>query len=1182
MNFRIMKKSISAWLAPALAIAAMLAPSCAKAQSFTPPQVVTSSTTTLYTGNQQIQAVAVDASGNVFYTRPDLGKLLEQPANGGAVITLATGLSYPKGVAVDNAGNAYVTDYNGKLWKVPAGGGGTAVDILHNQYGDICWPADGGYLGTQVVAVDGAGNVYTAGNNQTGLFKITPAGTCSAVSGVTLTKGTTNSYGDSHVAADAAGNLYYSVGASLYTIPAGASTPVLVSSNFNSILGLRTDAAGNVYVSNSVLNSYSGVIDEVPFVNGAIDGAGTSLVLPIYTQWDPGVGGNGAVYTTDGSNISMSTLGSLSFPATAVGTQSAAATVNLAFNNPSAEALSALQITSGAGTSTEVANSGAGTCALGTSYSAGQSCTLTLALTPAGIGVRNLNVQLLSGTGVVGELAVTGRGSGAGLVVDPATQNNIGSGWVTPSGIAVDGSGNLFVADKGAGTVSFIPGGTGTPTVIASSLAAPAGVAVAADGTVYVADSGSAKLIQIPYANGAYGTAVAVMTGLNSPVAVAVAGNGDLYLADAGAGNVYRLQNNGGVINFTAPITVGSGFTTPSGLVVDASNNLYIADEGAGKIYRISAGAQTAIVAGLNSPLAVAIDAGGSLYLTQSGSSTIERVPFASGSYNLNAASQLGVGLQSPTALAADNSGNLYTTDVLATAVTTIVRTSGALNFGKVNVGDSSTAESLTISSIGDLSLTFGRPLNSASGNTGDFLLTPACTAGGSLASGTSCQLSAVFSPTAAGTRSDVLTFSSNAANASTITGTLTGTGTSLPATTTTLTQTTSGTLSFGETVQFSATVAPAVSGTGTPGGTVQFFVNGVTYGSPVSLVSGTATVSVSGLLAGTTTIGASYSGNASFAASSAQSLSVSVALAATTTTLSSSATSSTPIAPGASVTLSAQVNSGVTNASPSGTMSFMAGSTVLGTVPVSTSGAAVLTSTTLPQGTYAITAVYSGDAGFATSTSNAVTIAILPPQFNVTGAPASLTASTDGSASASFVLTPVSGYSGGVDFACTGLPANATCTFDPAEANFAYTKNSSGATVPPRPANHKPSHQNRYTTSYYRGMALPDWRVGPAGRRAQAPHPGRISCDCDIGLVCVVARGCWTVAGMWRHDSPHLCRNEYCNGDDDRQPKRCFWGSHQRRGKHRQDIHAQPHCEVISSRCTLCESIDCLRVVRS
>ncbi len=1055
MNFRILKQSISAWLAQSLAVAAILAPLSAKAQSFTPPQVVTSVTAMPYTGNQQIQAVAADASGNVYYTRPDLGKLLEQPANGGAVITLATGLSYPKGVAVDNAGNAYVTDYSGKLWKVPAGGG-TPVDIIHNQYGDICWPADGGYLGTQVVAVDGAGNVYTAGNNEGGLFKITPSGTCSAISGVTLTSGTTNSYGDSHVAADAAGNLYYSIGASLYTISAGASTPVLVTSSFNSIIGLRTDAAGNVFVSNSALNSYSGVIDEVPFVNGAIDGAGTSLVLPIYTQWDPGVGGNGAVYTTDGSNISMSTLGSLSFPATAAGTQSAAVTVNLAFNNPSALTLSALQITSGAGPSTEVANTGAGTCTLGASYSAGQSCTLTLALTPAGISARNLSVQLLSGTTAVGELAMTGRGSGAGLVVDPATQNNIGSGWQIPSGIAIDGSGNLFVADKGAGTVSYLPAGSTAPSVIASSLSAPAGVAVAADGTVYVADSGSAKLFQIPYVNGVYGTPAAVMTGLNDPVAVAVAGSGDLYLADAGAGAVYRLPNDGGAINFTTPITVGSGFTTPSGLVVDASNNLYIADKGAGKIFEIASGAQSAIVAGLNSPLAVAIDAGGSLYVTQSGSSTIERVPFVSGAYNLNAASQLGVGLQAPSALAADNSGNLYLTDASAAAVTNIVRTAGALNFGKVNVSDSSADESLTLSSIGDLSLTFGTPLDTATGNTGDFSLTPACTAGGSLASGSSCLLSAVFSPTGQGTRNDLLTFSSNAVNAPTITGTLTGTGTSLPATTTTLTQTTSGALTFGETVQFSATVAPAASGTATPDGTVQFFVNGVTYGAPVSLASGTATVSVSGLLAGATTIGASYSGNASFAASSAQSLTVNVALAATTTTLISSASSSTPIPPDNNtyVTLSAQVNSSGTGVSPSGSVSFMAGSTVLGTAPVNTSGAAVFSSqsASLPLGTYTITAVYSGDAGFAASTSNAVTIAILQPQFNVSGAPAALNVSTNGSVSGSFVLTPISGYTGGVDFACTGLPANTTCTFDPAEANFAYTVNASKVSVPPGP----------------------------------------------------------------------------------------------------------------------------------
>ena len=241
------KKALSLALLAAAALVSVSRP--AAAQTFTAPAATTSSQTTLYSNGNATLAIAVDSAGNLFFTLPGAGSFVEDPAGGGPQITLIGGsLSYPKGVAVDNAGFAYTTDYHGHLWQVPAGGG-TAVDILAP-----CNPIDAYYLGTQAVAVDGARNVYAAGNNETTLFKITQAGACSIVPGVTLDA-------NSHIASDPAGNLAYSTGGTLYSLPVGATAGVAVAHTFDAINGLRADSFGNVFVSTN------STVTEVPFLN---------------------------------------------------------------------------------------------------------------------------------------------------------------------------------------------------------------------------------------------------------------------------------------------------------------------------------------------------------------------------------------------------------------------------------------------------------------------------------------------------------------------------------------------------------------------------------------------------------------------------------------------------------------------------------------------------------------------------------------------------------------------------------------------------------------------------------------------------------------------------------------------------------------------------------------------------
>ncbi len=1035
-------------------LAAGVGSGLAAAQTFTPPAAATSTQSILYSDptNNQENALSVDSVGNIYFVRPGLdgmgdGSFFEKIAATGAEVTLIGGntLSYPKGVASDNS-YGYVSDYHGNLWKVP-NGGGTAVNILGpciaTSTGAPGPVGSGYYLGTQAVAADGNGNVYVAGNNVSGIFKITVAGVCTAIANVTTDA-------NSRIAVDASGDLAYSLNQNtLYSLPASATTPV-VAGTFTSgatINGLRSDAFGNVYVTTG-----SSIV-EVPFLSGALSYGNAFTVLPSASASDIGVGATGNLYTTDSTNFFLSTPGRLRFASTAVGSTSAALTVNVAFN--SSQTLASLRYASGTRTATDITNTGAGTCALGQTYSAGTSCTITLTANPAVVGTRSEAVVLSSATGVIGSVSVAVQGSGAGLVGDPGTQTTVGSGFIAPDGVAVGSSGALLIADKTAGTLSYVAAGSTTATVIAAGLNSPSGVAFAGDGTAYVANTAGNTVVQVPYSGTAYGTASVAIQGLNGPSALAVSPGGDLVIANTGAGTVVRVPNQGGTLNLQDRATVGT-FTTPDGLAYDSAGHLYVADSTAGTITEIISGTSSTAVSNLTSPGTIGLDDSGTLYVLQSGSKTVLRIPFTGGAYSTNSTSALGSGFTTPAALAVSTAGNLYVADSGAANVTQIQRTAGALAFGNVNVGSSSAAQSLVFSNDGDTTLTFGSPLYTAAGNTTDFAIASSstCAAGATVLSGSTCLLSATFSPTANGSRSDVLTLASNAANAAAITANLAGTGVNLAKTTLALTQTPIGSISYGSSVMVTAMITPATGATGAPTGTVQFAVNGVSYGNPVMLANNMASITISGLNAGNNSVTATYGGDANFASSTnATALVVVVTLAPTTTTLTSNVSSATPVAPGASITFTATVKSAVTTSKPSGTVTFTEGGVTLGMATVNTTtGIATLTSTTFPTGTYAVTATYGGDTGFASSASNPVTIANLAPGYILSNTPAALSVSAPGSVSTTFTIAPISGYTGGVDMACGGLPANTQCTFVPGAVYFINTTSSSGALVAPGP----------------------------------------------------------------------------------------------------------------------------------
>ncbi len=203
----------------------------------------------------------------------------------------------------------------------------------------------------------------------------------------------------------------------------------------------------------------------------------------------------------------------------------------------------------------------------------------------------------------------------------------------------------------------------------------------------------------------------------------------------------------------------------------------------------------------------------------------------------------------------------------------------------------------------------------------------------------------------------------------------------------------------LGASVTFTAAVA---AGAGTPTGTVTFLDGTTTLGTG-TLASGQAGITVPDLAVGSHAVTAVYAGAGGFSGSTSAVLNEQIDAGPTTTTLSASPN---PAAPGATVTLTATVAGG--SGSPTGTVTFLDGATVLGTGTLS-AGQATLATSALTVGDHALSAQYGGSPVDAASTSATVTETVATLSASATtlaaapnpaalGAPVTLTATVSGS----------------------------------------------------------------------------------------------------------------------------------------------------------------------------------------
>jgi Bacterial Ig-like domain (group 3)/FG-GAP-like repeat len=200
---------------------------------------------------------------------------------------------------------------------------------------------------------------------------------------------------------------------------------------------------------------------------------------------------------------------------------------------------------------------------------------------------------------------------------------------------------------------------------------------------------------------------------------------------------------------------------------------------------------------------------------------------------------------------------------------------------------------------------------------------------------------------------------------------------------------------------------------------------------------SSSAALSLSTLAVGAHTISARYSGDVNYASDTSAGVTVTVNQAVSATAVKSSAN---PAFAGQSVTLTANVTSN--GPMPTGNVTFTSGSTSLGTVSLS-GGSAAYTTSFNTAGTQTISASYSGDAN--NQASSATISQTVNAAFNLQPSGANtLTVQSGQAVNTTINVTGASGFSGQVAFACSGLPADAVCTFNPSSVAV------SGSTVVP------------------------------------------------------------------------------------------------------------------------------------
>jgi sugar lactone lactonase YvrE len=876
----------------------------------------------------------------------------------------------PRGVVADAAGNVYFADSGNNVVRMvnTAGIISTIVGKYPGSntnatagYGGDGGPATSALLTTpEDVEVDANGNLFIADQGNARV-RVVYAGGAQVAALIAATNGN---------AVAVPGDIYTIMGMGSGTSTYTPNNVVLATSV---IIGaprkIALDARGNIYLAdngNDVIWFEDGTTGYMRVIAGTFGktsgGAGcgqsssigdnclaTLATLNPNNAMGVGVDGQGNVYISDSDNSRVRKVSlNQNFPTVNSGS-STTQTLILHFAVGDTQAVASPFTVTG---SADFVANGPASCITNPDNTA--DCTITVAFAPTKPGIDVATLTVTSARGATSTFALSGVGAAAAVALDPGTTTSIGTGYKSPVGIALDAAGNTYIADTGDNVVirynnagnGMIIAGTGTAgnsgnggAATAATLSAPSAVTVTPDGAVYIADTGNGVVRRIDpvsgvinvAAGGATATCAAALDAfgngclgtlakLYAPAGLASDAHGNVYISDTGNNVIRELTSSGYIFAIS-----GQVFSGPTSLQVDPYSNVFVADTGHNTI--------SEIIAGTSKVVAVAGNG-------QNGSSG-------------NGGPATGAELSSPTGIALDAAGNIYIADT-GNQVIRLVNAAGVINTTAGTLGQSGTgtfpgaADALLLSLPGGVaSTTSGTLYVLDSGNDRAFFIN---------------RTSVVenLGLAAANASSPVKTIQE------TSTGSVTAT---LPQPS--LYNVTGNTTVFTLTPQSSQGCSPGESLT--PGDTCYL----AAQFNPVAVGNFSATFTDAGIqpalpaapsimLSGTGAILTATSSKTVITSPATGNPQYSVAFTVTTTV--------TPV----------QCNTSAPSCIPTGTVQFFVGTTPVGIpVTLNNTGAASTSINGQNVGTLTVTAVYSGDLFYATSTAPPLSVTVTTGSTN-------------------------------------------------------------------------------------------------------------------------------------------------------------------------------------------------------
>ena len=966
----------------------------------------------------------------------------------GAQTVLAAGYGGPAGVAVDKLGNLYISEYDGStIDEIQASNGvvsasspirvlthcsddcqGIAVDASGDVYfvdgasvkemiavnGTIPTTPTirilaSGFMLPQAIAIDPSNDLFV-GDYYTGVISEIVAVNGSIPASPSIIAIASGFNGVEGMALDRLGNLYFTDFGTLEEILAvnGAipvsPTVVTVPGGTGANRGVAVDSSGNVYFSDDNDN----VVREILAVGGSIPAAPTVITLA-----SQGLDAADGVAVDQRGNVYIANIGfsqvievspAQNFYAVNVGSTSATASLHITF--PAQTTVGGIKVLTAGAAGLDFANTGTGSCTLNINYGAGQGCTVNVNFTPRLSGMRFGAAILLDANGnAIAKTDLVGTGVAPQLSFAPGKPTVLGSGFSQPSAAAIDGAGDVFVADNATHSVMEIVAVNGvippSPTIklLGSSQTYPSGIAVDGSGNLIVASSSQSAVYELTSASG-YSSILSLGGGFNLPKDVAVDGLGNLFVADSGSNTIKKIPP--GCFTTDCVVALGNGLQGPTSVALDGAGNIFVVDAGDSAIKEITAssGYQTTqtVLSSVPSRYGLAVDAAGDLYLSNQSANSVEEF-LASSGYAETAT--IADGFNSPRHIALSANGNLLVADAGNNQVVQLdLADAPVLNFAPTPAGTTSpdSPQTVTLSNVGNADLTF--PIFGANNpsissnfslNSGGASACPVVSStsfqAGTLASGSSCTLSVLFIPASGGTFAGSLALTDNNLNAaapnySTQSVVLNGTGQLTP------------------TITWHAPAA-------------------ITYGTPLGAAQLNATANVLGTFAYSPASGVVL-------AAGTQTLSVTFTPTDTahyttaTTTVQLIVNKATPV-------ITWPKPAAITYGTPLGAAQLDATANVPGTFSYAPSAGTIL-----PVGNDTLNVTFTPtDTNDYNSAATSVVLTVnAAPSFSLSASPASVSLKQTASATSTITVSAAGGFTGSVTLSASGLPSGVSVSY--------------------------------------------------------------------------------------------------------------------------------------------------------